>query len=300
MILANYTQQNRNCVREWGVRFTNPFSQFKPQLFNSFYVPDTLQESLDKSAFPHGYNTEFCWNLSLKSGGIASTLNVNGQGVVAADILAVKLLAAAIAGAGNLTATAELIVQMFADLLGSGEVSNADVKAFLLMVANIIGTGGASAIPKGLAALVAAIEGDGTLAGSTISGFAEMIADIVVTGTALSTANVGAAVWSSIAAVNNVAGTMGEKLNDAGAAGDPWGTLLPGSYPASSAGQILATRLSEDSYVEPDNAKIEETWRLAGLDSASPMTVTPTSRTTSGITLTISGDGTTITTVIRE
>ncbi|MFK5282879.1 hypothetical protein ACI3PL_25265, partial [Lacticaseibacillus paracasei] len=73
-------------------------------------------------------------------------------------------------------------------------------------------------------------------------------------------------------------------------AGDPWGTALPGSYPAGSAGEILANA----------NSNVTELWQLAGLDITGPMTVTPTFRTASGISLTISGDGTTITTVTRD
>jgi hypothetical protein len=40
------------------------------------------------------------------------------------------------------------------------------------------------------------------------------------------------------------AGTTGAALNGAGAAGDPWGTALPGAYGAGSAGAILGTNLN--------------------------------------------------------
>lgn len=47
------------------------------------------------------------------------------------------------------------------------------------------------------------------------------------------------------------------------------------------------------------DTKLTELHRLQGLESGSPMTVTPTSRSVTGVTQTISGDGETTTTVTR-
>lgn len=57
--------------------------------------------------------------------------------------------------------------------------------------------------------------------------------------TELSPEGLANAVWSSLAAQYNDAGTMGNKLNSASAAGDPWGADLS-SYPAGTAGSHLA------------------------------------------------------------
>jgi hypothetical protein len=242
MIIANYAQQNRNCVREWGVGFTNPFAQLKPQLFHSFYTPDTTQADRDKSAFNHGYNTHSAWHLSPKSGGVASTLNLNGTGTLAASALAVKLAEAALSGDGTLTALGSLIVQAIAALSGSGDITDAQVNAFLAAVANISGSGNVTnANLTGLGAAVAAIFGSGTAAGSTASGIAEAIAALTVTGTGLSTANVGQAVWGALAAANNATGTMGEKLNDAGSASNPWTEVIDSGYTAAEIMRLLAS-----------------------------------------------------------
>jgi hypothetical protein len=45
---------------------------------------------------------------------------------------------------------------------------------------------------------------------------------------------------------------------------------------------------------------LQELWKLQGLDSDAPMTVTPTSRIAGLISQIISGDGTTTTTVTRQ
>lgn len=240
MILANYTQQNRNCVREWGQGFTNPFSQFKPQLFHSFYTPDAVQPGRDKSAFNHGYNTHSAWHLSPKSGGVASTLNIVGSGSASGSLLAVKLFEAALTGDGSVTAIGSLIVQAIAALSGSGGVTDAQVNAFLAAVASLSGSGGVTtANLTGLGDAVAAIFGSGTAAGSTATGIAEAVAALTVTGTGLSTANVGQAVWAALASANNTAGSMGEKLNDAGAAGNPWAALLAANNDPGTFGELV-------------------------------------------------------------
>lgn len=44
------------------------------------------------------------------------------------------------------------------------------------------------------------------------------------------------AVLNATAASYDTAGTIGEQINNAGSAGDPWSTAVPGSYPAGTAG----------------------------------------------------------------
>jgi hypothetical protein len=51
-------------------------------------------------------------------------------------------------------------------------------------------------------------------------------------------------VWSAIASNNNVAGSMGEKLNDAGSASNPWTEVLEGSYTAADMMRIVTAVLA--------------------------------------------------------
>lgn len=50
-------------------------------------------------------------------------------------------------------------------------------------------------------------------------------------------------VWDEATSGHQAAGTTGKALADAGNAGDPWATALPGSYVAGQAGYILASRM---------------------------------------------------------
>ena len=198
----------------------------------------------DQTAVPQGYSHPGAWFMPIKAGGMASYNNLTGSGAIAASALAVKLAEAGLTGTGDLEAIGSLIVQALADISGSGEISDANLQAFLAAVANLTGSGTAAGTRIGLGALISALVGDGTATGSTATGRGQLDADIVVTGTGLSTANVGQAVWSAIAAANNVTGTMGEKLNDAGSASNPWTEIIESGLSAAEILRIVAATLA--------------------------------------------------------
>lgn len=60
-------------------------------------------------------------------------------------------------------------------------------------------------------------------------------------------------VWDEQISGHLSAGSTGEKLNSAGAAGDPWTTALPGSYTPGQAGHILASRMPTGSVIVGTN-----------------------------------------------
>lgn len=57
-------------------------------------------------------------------------------------------------------------------------------------------------------------------------------------------AEVADAVWDEAIAGHLGVGSVGEKLNAAGSAGDPWTTALPGAYGAGSAGKIIGDNIN--------------------------------------------------------
>ena len=192
-------------------------------------------------SLPSGNRHPSAWMMPQTAGALAARNTVSGSGGVSeADIWAVKLAQAALSGTGSLDAVGGLIVQLIADIAGSGGISEGDLKAFLQALADIGGSGEISdAQATGLGELVAALTGLG-LVDATLTGIGELSADLVVTGTGLTTSNVGQAVWSAIAAANNAAGTMGEKLNDAGSASNPWTEVIEAGYTAAEILRILA------------------------------------------------------------
>jgi len=87
------------------------------------------------------------------------------------------------------------------------------------------------------------------------------------------------AVWDEATSGHTTAGSTGKALTDAGSAGDPWATALPGAYSAGSAGQIIGDRI--DATISSRNAttpptastvagavRTELTTELARIDAA--------------------------------
>ena len=195
---------------------------------------------------PSGERHPNCWIMPRSAGALAARNRLTGSGTISATVLAVKLAQASLTGTGELSAIGSLIVQAVAAITGSGTISAADLKAFLQAEANLTGSGGASATATGLGALLAALTGEGSV-DPTLTGSGELSADLLVTGTGLTTANVGPAVWAAIAASNNAAGTMGEKLNDAGSASNPWTEVLESGFTAAEILRLIAAAVQGDA-----------------------------------------------------
>lgn len=73
---------------------------------------------------------------------------------------------------------------------------------------------------------------------------ADAVTEIWAGSTAPSAATIADAVWDEATAGHTTAGTTGKAIIDAGSAGDPWSTALPGAYGAGSAGKILGDNLN--------------------------------------------------------
>lgn len=68
-----------------------------------------------------------------------------------------------------------------------------------------------------------------------------------ITASALATSAVDElvdATWDEATSGHSTAGTTGKALTDAGSAGDPWSTALPGAYGAGTAGNIVGNNLN--------------------------------------------------------
>ena len=214
------------------------------------------------SGLPDGYRPPYAWMLPLLAGGLSSRGNISGQGSATISMAGGLNAEAALSGAGDMSATGALIVSLVASLSGSGDITNASAIAFLNLAASLAGSGDLSGAVTAIAHAAAEVAGSGDV-NSTISALGTLAATIVVTGTGLTTSNVGAAVWSALAASNNVAGTMGEKLNDAGSASNPWTEALPGAYLEGTAGYIvgnildlIGSRLIENGLTQDEVTRI--------------------------------------------
>lgn len=177
------------------------------------------------------------------------SLRADGEGSLDADLVPTLNGAIDFTGTGDLTAEAALVISMAIAMTGSGTLS-ASIVGLLNMSIDLEGSGDLSADLFGIASMLIALEGSGDL-DATIAAYGNMEIDIVVTGTGLTTANVGQAVWSALAASNDEAGTMGEKLNDAGSAANPWTEIIESGYTAAEILRILASVAAGKSSGQP-------------------------------------------------
>ena len=290
MLIANYSYINQICGHNHS-GITNPCQFIRPHVMRGYYglsQNSDVIEQVKRDGFPTGTNSPYAVVMGDKGALLSSTTTIEGDGEFSITSLAMGLAAASdLEGSGDITAAnLSLIIQLACDILASGDIS-ASLVGKLEMAAALAGSGSITASLNIIAYCVAEITGSGTVSAG-LRGDVGLSADISSSST-LSPENLAAAVWNSIAASFNTAGTMGNKLNSAASAGDPWSTALPGSYASDEAGAILA-QIQE---------LVDELHKIQGLSSGNPMTVTPTSREAAAISLQITGDGETTTTVTR-
>lgn len=154
------------------------------------------------------------------TGNGAMTVAMTGSGTLSAELSLFLNMVCAMTGSGTLSADAALLVSMLCDMTGSSTMT-ASITGLKEMTASFTGSGDLVADINAFGNMIINLIGSGDL-DVDISAVADMSIDIVVTGTGLTTANVGPAVWAAIASQNDIAGTMGEKLNDAGSSSNPW------------------------------------------------------------------------------
>lgn len=212
---------------------------------------------------PSGYRPPYSWLMAQYDGGLGSTQIIRGQGLISSFNLAAGLSASSgLTGSGTINfAEGSLILQAISAILGTGSVyyaaltgngnftggltgygsinsASAGAITGLQAVAGLTGYGFVVGQIGALSGAIAGLTGYGFASVSTETGVGSISADIVPF-TELSPQSLAAAVWDSIASEYNTSSTMGNKMNAAGAAGDPWSSTLPGSYTADQAGAIV-------------------------------------------------------------
>jgi hypothetical protein len=180
------------------------------------------------------------------------TASLVGIGTISqADMAGVLSAVASLSGSGNITtATLAGAILATATLAGGGDITPPQLDGIWDMQASLGGSGTVLANIQAIGHAVAELIGSGTatLTSGATPGWME--ADITPF-TELSPQNLAAAVWNSLVATFQEAGSMGEALATAGSGG-----LSPSQV-----------------------TMLTELYRLAGLDQTRPLVVTETTRT---------------------
>ena len=247
MLIGNYSVFNK-CPGKFraGTSTCDRSAYNLPGMSRGMYYGDgsvspTLTNILVSTHFlstygiPVGSVTPYSWIIPQVAGGMV--MRTNGSSSISFTLIPQQPTSVSFTGSGTLSATASLLISMLCAMSAGGSLT-ASITGNGNIVSSMTGSGNLTADIKAFGNLISNLLGTGTLTAFE-TALGNMSIDITVTGTGLSTANVGPAVWAAIASLNNVAGTMGEKLNAAGGAADPLANLVPGSYGPGTAGEAL-------------------------------------------------------------
>lgn len=247
MLIRNGSSLGSNPCRQYGasISYVSLHDSLKAGGRRNWYASEeTTDEPAINNGFPSGCEHPAAWMLPMKGGGLAAFNTLNGEGSLSASLAMGKALEAALTGSGAISAAnLSLIVQLASALAGSGTLSGS-LQTVASMAANLSGSGSVSASLGLIVSMAAALSGSGSVAGN-LRGTLSLEADIFVNQSEETVQQIVAGVWDALAADYNTAGTMGEKMNDAGSAGDPWSTAIPGTYVAGQAGYIVGNNLDE-------------------------------------------------------
>lgn len=252
----------------------------------NFFADDNASIS-NLSSFPSGARHPQAWVMPQKAGGLSSRNNTK-----------VSIISSGAGQIGKpLSGTSTITIDAFGlgGLIVSGSGSSTISITPSGSIAGVILGGGETVInitvPDAAISSVASLSGLSSVvmtATGSVLGIAS-ISGISTNETEFSATALANAVWTAAAATYNDTGTMGEKLNDAGSAGNPWAALLAANNDPETFGKL----------VQDMQSLVDELHKIQGLSSGNPMTVTTTTRTVGDIDLAITGDGTTTTTVTR-
>lgn len=205
---------------------------------NRFYGQNWLSGTADRFGVPSAYSAPYAWTLPPHSGGMGCNVGISSTSELTSTLAAGKNLESAISCSGDInSASLALVVSMIASISASGTITNAALVSYLNMSASLAASGDLAGSLTALGKMIAAINAEATMS-PTMNATANMEADITPF-TELSPESLAAAVWNAAAASFNASGTMGNKLNGAGSAGDPWTTDLSSYTTPGTAGALM-------------------------------------------------------------
>lgn len=194
-----------------------------------------------KSSVPHGRSHPSAWLLPLKTGGLASHNELHGVGEVSATGVRGLPGTVAITASAAISASMGLIVAGSASISAGATVA-ANAIAVLQGAAAISGTSSVASSIGALAGLSASLTGSATVSAPAYA-LGHMASDITPF-TELSPQSLATAVWAAVAVDNDDAGSMGEKLNDAGAAANPWTEEVEAGLDAKEAMRLIVAAVA--------------------------------------------------------
>lgn len=216
-----------------GNRRTTSFSNVRIELL-----------SRNEETFPTGYGAG-AFVPAISTGGLSINQELSALGEISTAVFATGLNAEAAISASieETDAILVLISSLEAAFSAQGSISTADLAIVLSIQASIAASGSiTTAELSKLVALAAELQGQITIS-NTITNLVNLSADIG--GPAdLSPEGIANAVWDTVLADHQEAGSTGKALNDAGSAGNPWSAELASNNTAGTFGAFIQKLLT--------------------------------------------------------
>lgn len=205
---------------------------------NRFYGENWTAGVASRFGVPSAYAAPYAWTLPPKSGGIGCNTGMSGRGAFAGSGALGRNMEMTIAGFGTISSlNMGLIVNAVMTIAGTGGLT-ASMTGALNASMTMAGQGNMTGALGALANMVMEANGAGTMT-SGITAKGNMSMDIYVNQSTATVNELVAGVWNALAAEYNTSGTMGQKLNGAGSAGDPWTTDLDSYTTPGTAGALM-------------------------------------------------------------
>lgn len=205
---------------------------------NRYYGENWTTQVADRFGVPSAYASPYSWNLPPKSGGLGSNVGISGSGALSASgAMGVNMVMTS-DGFGTISDfNMGLIISAILSMSGIGGLT-ANMTGALNASMTMAGTGDMAGAIGALADMVMQSSGVGNMS-SLMTAKGNMTMDIYVNQSTATVNELAAGVWNSLASDFNSTGTMGQKLNGAGSAGDPWTTDLTTYTTPNTAGSLL-------------------------------------------------------------
>lgn len=198
----------------------------------------------NRNSRPAGARHPVAWKMPTKDGGLASHNSAQGSCTATLTLAAGRNIAGTSDGACTASASLQLVVSMVGTSDGAATVTG-NLSAALGLSGTSAGTCTTSAAWTALWHMAGASAGSCTA--SLVSYATGRLVGEITPFTDLSPQNLASAVWSATAADNNASGSMGEKLNDAGSASNPWTEVIESGYTAAEILKLLAAVAQGDA-----------------------------------------------------
>jgi hypothetical protein len=205
-----------------------------------------------KCAVPNGYLHPYAWRMPSTGGGMSCYRNIKDRGYFTNARGANGLNASiTMTDLGQFTqAIGELIASGSVTITAHTVINSASLAGSIYGAATISATSTVQSAIGALAGLTTLILCEGSL---TLDPYAKGYMDAIIQQATsdMTPAAVADAVWNAVAASYNTTGTMGEKLNGAGSAGNPWTEVIEGGLSAADVLRlILAIQTGVTSIVD--------------------------------------------------